>query len=868
MPSSIPVRLFTILLILCLAFPGGVSPGGLTGVSSDTGRLHAEEAGQTKQHQNRLANESSPYLLLHAHNPVDWYPWGPEALAKAKKENKLIFLSVGYSSCYWCHVMERKVFSDPEIAAYMNEHFVNVKIDREERPDLDQLYMTALSVYHQAIGAPQAGGWPLSMFLTPDTKPLLGGTYFPPTPEGGLIAFPDLAKRIATAWRDDQQRAQKQADGLTEILQRALRDKPALNPVAVDQQLIDGVRKAVAEEFDPEYGGFGFDAGNAKQPKFPTPSKLALLQYQAAKHNDSEAAEMLKTTLDHMAAGGIWDHLGGGFHRYSTDRYWHVPHFEKMLYDNAQLAEIYIDAYQRTDSKEYREIAEQIFAFVTREMTGKEGGFYSALDAETEAVEGKSYLWTPKEVTNSLSARQAKLFNRAYGLDGKPDLEGEHVLRAAVGIDELAREFKSTPEDVTRQLALARETLLAVRAKREAPLTDDKVMADWNGLMIAAFAKGGAALGHPEYIQAAEKAARFVLDTMRDQQGRLLHSYRNGKAKFRAYADDYAFLAHGLLALYQATGDEAWLKEARRLTDLQLELFWDPRFGGCFFTAHDHEELLARSKQIYDSARPSGNSVTIRNLIRLAAFTGEPGYREQAREALENFAPQIKQAPLGTAHLAVAAAEFIDQPKFDVQQRAKDDGSATLTSQPVIRLVSARQNSSPREQKKKKKKPEVVKGKAYLSFDKLPAGKKCQVLVVVQIDDKWHINANPAGDDYAIATEFTLKSKNEAKLGKVYYPKGKKMKVPGSDKPLPVYTKRAVLRSTIEVPASAAGKKEELELNIRYQACDDRRCLRPMTLKLKVPIAVAGKGETVKPINDKLFRPKKKDEDGKSKTRN
>lgn len=819
-------------------------------VSCGVGIAAAAEEKPDAQNENRLARETSPYLLLHAHNPVDWYPWGPEALAKAKKENKPIFLSVGYSSCYWCHVMEREVFSNPEIAKYMNEHFVNIKVDREERPDIDELYMTALRVYYQALGAPQAGGWPLSMFLTPDTKPLVGGTYFPPVNDGGRISFPELSEKVNSIWTDQREQAQANADFLTTHLKRAMKPRPVLKTVKLDRELLDGVAAAITADYDKQYGGFGFSADNDQQPKFPTPTKLAYLQYQAAVHDDKAAAAMVNNTLDHMADGGIWDHLGGGFHRYSTDRFWHVPHFEKMLYDNAQLADIFVEAFTQTGNENYRKVAEGIFDFIKRDMTAAEGGFYSAIDAESEAVEGKSYLWSVEEVNDVLPEADAKMFAMSYGLNDEPELEGRHVLRRVADTAEVAEEFGISVEEAEQYLKNARTKLLAVRDKRKTPLTDDKVMVDWNGLMIRALANAGAVLNRPDYIQSAAKAADFILNNMRDPQGGLLHTYRDGKAKFAAYADDYAFFVEGLLALHAATGEEKWLAEAQQLTDLQLELFWDKEQGGCYFTSLGHEELLARSKQTFDSARPSGNSITIRNLLRLAVRTEDEGYQEKAAQALNAFAPLFDQAPQGVTNMALGAAEYLDKQDLGIHKSGKQNQGAVTAEQPMILLASALQQ--------KKKDPEIVTGKAYLSVDKLPPGKTCEVIVVLEIDGDWHINANPAGDEFALATEFTMKSKLKTKLGKVQYPKGKKMAVAGFDNPLSVYAKFTVLRAKLEVPAAVAGQKEELLLSIHYQACDDKRCLRPTTLELKVPIVVAREGEKVKLINKKLFAKKRK----------
>ena len=848
-----PVQYRAILVALCLMF-WGCGAGEAPGVGdSSVGQVSAAEGENKPRSQNRLAEETSPYLLLHAHNPVDWYPWGPEAFAKAKKENKPIFLSIGYSSCYWCHVMERKVFSDPKIAKYMNEHFVNIKVDREERPDIDDIYMTALGVYFQAIGAPQSGGWPLSMFLTPDAKPFVGGTYFPPVEQGGRISFPGLAEKVSGLWEGKPEQVAANADFLTEHLQNALKVRPSLKPVKLDRGLLESVLKAVAENYDEEYGGFGFNPDNDRLPKFPTPTKLALLQYEATAHDDKVAAKMVLHTLDQMAAGGIRDHLGGGFHRYSTDRYWRVPHFEKMLYDNAQLADIYVEAFRQTGTPRYQEIAEEIYSFLLRDMTSREGGFYSAIDAETEAVEGKSYLWTPEQIAQVLSAQDAEVFARAYGVSGDEDLHGGHVLQLVDALPDLAAELNISVDDLKERLAGARAQLLAARKQREAPLKDDKMMTDWNGLTIRALANGGAVLGRPRYIKAAERAAMFLLSEMRDKQGRLLHVYRSGKAKVPAYVDDYAYLVEGMIALYQATADKKWLNAARRLTDLQIELFWDKERGGCFFTSHDHEKLIARGKQGFDSARPSGNSVTVRNLIRLASLTGEPSYRKRATEALNTFAPFINRAPQSTTNMALAAAEFIDSPDFNLPAIAIPPQSAAPPLKSAI-LFTAAQKSA----KKKKKKPEYVTGKVFLTVKRLPAGQTCEVMVVLKIKKKWHIDANPASDEFALPTEFKLKSKLGTKLSKIRYPKGKKITVPGFEKPHSVYEEQAALRGTLEIPAAAAGKKEELQLIVRYQACDDKKCLRPTNLVIKVPLEVAAEGETVKQINQKLFHPKKK----------
>lgn len=819
----------------------------------------AESAEQSRQvRANRLARETSPYLLLHAHNPVDWYPWGPEAFEKARRENKPIFLSIGYSSCYWCHVMERQVFSNEEIARYMNEHFVNIKVDREERPDVDDIYMTALIIYSQLSGSPQGGGWPLSMFLTPAGKPIAGGTYFPPESEEGRIGFPDLMRKIVDLWENRRETVEQNADIVTDYVRRSMRPGLSLTPVRIEADLVAKAVQALKDSYDPQHGGVGFDPAHPEEAKFPVPAKLALLQFYAAR-GDQEADRILLHTLDRIAAGGIHDHLGGGFHRYSTDREWLVPHFEKMLYDNAQLADIYLEAYRRTQRPVYRETAEGIFRFVLRDMTDPRGGFYSALDAETEGVEGKYYVWSIEEIDETLTPKEADLFKLVYGFDGPKRFEHGYIVHLPKPLAEVAQELRTSREELAGRLDVIRGKMLAERLKRKAPLRDDKILTSWNGLMIRALAHGGAVLERDEYIHAAEKAALFILSEMRDSEGRLLRTYRAETAKLNAYLDDYAFLVDGLLALHEATGDEKWLTAARRLTDDQIEFFWDETGDGFFFTAHHHEELLARTKNAYDAVLPAGNSISVRNLLRIAQLSGEEKYRQRAQEVLELFAPRLKETPQSLTTMALAMAEFL-QPK----PAASDKPDAVSQAAPVERSANRLEPTSaerPAPQgernsdEKKKKKDEFVAIKAYLSVDRLPAGGRCDVIVFVDIRDGWHINTNPAQPDYFVPTKLAIKSKLGAQLKHIRYPKGKALRIPGLDEPQLVYEKRIAIRGTIEIPATAAGQTDEMEIELAYQACNEQACLRPAKASLKGRIAVARVGEPVKKINENLFAP-------------
>ena len=824
---------------------------GIWGCGAQSHSASAQDKAE-KSPANRLAKETSPYLLLHAHNPVDWYPWGPEAFEKAKREKKLIFLSIGYSSCYWCHVMERLVFTKTDIAQYMNEHFVNIKVDREERPDVDDIYMTSLQIYYQAIGTPQAGGWPLSMFLTPDLKPLGGGTYFPPADQEGRQGFPTVLKRIQTAWKETPDDMLKSADLLASALQNTARVRPSLVPIKLDDKLVTTAVQELKSTFDAEYGGFDFNPEQPQRPKFPVPVKLSLLQKYLAQQPQDKGAEMLYFTLDQLAAGGIHDQLGGGFHRYSTDRFWRVPHFEKMLYDNAQLADVYIAAFQATNNQRYRSVAEDIFTFVLRDLTDDQGGFYSALDAETDGIEGQYYVWTRDEIKKILEPDDVRLLAQYYGLDRESNFEQGYVLEVVRPISKLAQDFKLTATAVDDRLRKINARLLAEREKRQALLRDDKVLTSWNGLMIRALAHGAQVLNRPEYLRAAEKAATFILSRLRDDNGRLLRTYRAQVAKVPAYLDDFSFLIEGLLALHAASGDDKWLNAAVRLQDQQHKLFWDDRHHGYFFMATDHEELLVRIKDMHDSVLPSGNSVAVRNLLRLAKLAQRPEYRQHAEQTLAAAAQVMQQTPRSAVNMALALSEFLLPPTAqpDDKQSSLDDESPAE----AIQRVAGEEPAAAPPATKKKKPPEHVKGRAFLEFDKLPAGGSCEFVIVLQIDDGWHINPNPAQDE-AIPTELTLKSKMKSTAQEVNYPEPEEHEVPGLKQKVLYYSQQVEIRGLVAVPAGAAGTNEELEFLIKYQACNAKTCLRPLTMSLKIPVTVANRGERVKAINKELFPP-------------
>jgi uncharacterized protein YyaL (SSP411 family) len=569
---------------------------------------------------NRLARETSPYLHQHAHNPVDWYAWGPEALARARELDRPIFLSIGYAACHWCHVMERESFEDVETARDLNEGFVAIKVDREERPDLDAIYMDAVQ---QMTGG---GGWPMSVFLTPDGRPFYGGTYFPDSPRHGLPSFRQVLAGVSEAWRERRDEVERSSSDLAHAITGHARppSDAALDPVALDDALA-----AIEGGFDARNGGWG------GAPKFPQPMTIEFLLRLASTRGDDRALAMARRSLDAMAAGGIHDHLGGGFARYATDSIWLVPHFEKMLYDNAQLARAYVHAWQLTRDTRYRDVALDTLTFMERDLLTADGGFAASLDADTAGVEGATYVWTLAEIEALLGVEAAAEFCRAYGVTANGNWEGHTILsRVGDGDEERLRE--------------ARDKLFAARQKRPQPARDDKVLTGWNGLAIGAFADAAAAFDEPRLADVAARAADLVLTSVRDADGRLSRSWKDGRALHAGTLEDYSHLADGLLALYQATFEERWFTAARDLTDQILAHFADPN-GGFFDTADDHEALITRPKGLQDNAIPSGGAMAAEVLVRLAAFTGEGKYRSAAESALRDVAAYARRYPTAFA---------------------------------------------------------------------------------------------------------------------------------------------------------------------------------------------------------------------------
>jgi len=626
------------------------------------GQQRAENR-QSAAHTNRLAKETSPYLLQHAQNPVNWYPWGEEALAKAKQEGKLIFLSIGYSSCHWCHVMERESFHDEEIAKVLNEHFVCIKVDREERPDVDSVYMTSLHMINLLAERGRGGGWPLSMFLTDEAEPFFGGTYFPARDgdrHEGSTGFLTICRKLQEYWKQSPAKVREDAKTIVKFTKAELERRRGALTVALDEALLVAAQEALREQFDPKYGGFGYTP-DGRRPKFPEPSNLVLLLDRVRRHSDAQARQMLVKTLDQMAMGGIRDHLGGGFHRYSVDRYWAIPHFEKMLYDNGQLASVYAQAHELTGNENYRRVARELCEFVLREMTHEGGAFYAALDADSEGEEGKFYRWEKAEVQKTLSAEEFALFARVYGLDGEPNFEEKYFApQLSKPLAESAAEMKLTEAALEARLAPLRKKLFDVRAPRVRPRTDTKVLTSDSGLMIGGLADAGRILKESRYVAAAEKAAVFVLTNLRTADGRLLRTFAGGEAKLNAYLNDYAYLADGLLRLHHATGNARWLDEAAAVTAKQIELFSDARAGGFFFTSSDHEALLARCKDLADNAIPAGNSVAAHNLIALAVLKNKPEYLPLASQAIATAVVATQSSPGAAPWMMTAIPALAD----------------------------------------------------------------------------------------------------------------------------------------------------------------------------------------------------------------
>jgi uncharacterized protein YyaL (SSP411 family) len=622
-------------------------------------------------HTNHLIHETSPYLRQHAHNPVNWFPWGEEALQRARELDRPIFLSIGYSACHWCHVMEHESFEDPDIGNLLNDYFVSIKVDREERPDLDQIYMTAVQMMTHH------GGWPMSVFLTPDLKPFYGGTYFPPEDRFGMPSFRRVLQAVLDAWQNRRAAIQQQSEEITEHLQRSGTLEPGDG--VLNEQILKTATSQLRQVFDNVFGGFG------RAPKFPHAMDVRLLLRTWKRFGDDSALDMVRKTLDGMARGGMYDHLGGGFHRYSTDARWLVPHFEKMLYDNALLVPAYLEAFQATGEPFYREVVEETLAYVSREMTSAEGGFFSTQDADSEGEEGKFFVWSKAEVEQVLGPELAPQFCSVYDVTGEGNWEGHNILYRTRGDEQEARLLGLPVSELRAKLDQAKQKLLEVRGRRVWPGRDEKILTSWNGLMISAFAQAGAALDRRGYVEHAEAAAHFVWGRLRTAQGRLLRTTAgNAEPRLNAYLEDYACIIEAFTRLYEASFAAVWIERALNLTDIMIDQFWDDKDGGFFFTGRDHEQLIARTKDPHDSSIPSGNSMAVTALLRLAKLTGRSDLFDRAERTLRAFSGLLSSAPLAAGQMLVAL-EFYLGPVNEIAVVGEPASADTLQALQLLR---------------------------------------------------------------------------------------------------------------------------------------------------------------------------------------
>ncbi|GBC98219.1 hypothetical protein HRbin17_00718 [bacterium HR17] len=757
------------------------------------------------QRRNRLADETSPYLLQHADNPVDWFPWGDEAFEKARKEDKPIFLSVGYSTCHWCHVMERESFENEEIAAILNEHFVSIKVDREERPDVDEIYMRAVLIFTNGHG-----GWPMSVFLTPDGKPFFGGTYFPPE------QFKRILLEIARLWREERQRVLQVADEVARTIAAELQlTLPSAQPLdeTTAATVLNAAENALLRNLDKTNGGFG------SAPKFPPHQALEFLLRRYAATQRLPLWEAAALTLRKMAQGGIYDHIGGGFHRYSVDAQWLVPHFEKMLYDNAQLAQVYAWAFELSGDPFFRRIAADTYAFVLREMTSPEGAFYSALDAESypptprpasfvpSKEEGAFYLWRPDEVRAVLGEKDGELFCKIYGISDEPNFVNPHtgysgcipnLLQASV--ENWAKVLNMSVEEMWAKVDEWRAKLRDARDRRPKPHCDDKVLTSWNALMVRSLALGYRYLGDARYRQAAERTATFLWTTMRKPDGTLWHSYRNGIAKVDGMLDDYAYLLTALLELHEVTGEAQWLQQARELADTMVRLFWDEEKGGFWFTT-ERADVLVRSKPTIDGAEPSPNGMAALGLLRLANKTGEERYAHITKRTLETFGELMVRVPQGAMTLLIVLDEW------QVTRKER----AVIAERPIERVWVE---------------PERLT---------LKAGATGVLRVNIAIAQGWHINSAEPQPNLQ-PTQLSVESR-QVTVERVEFPPSKEVRLSFAPTSLKVYT--GTITVTLWLRAKPEARGEELvTFRLRYQACDDRRCLVPMTARLQIPVSV------------------------------
>ncbi len=733
----------------------------------------------TPKYINRLILEDSPYLLQHAHNPVDWHPWSDQAFARARAENKPVFLSIGYSTCHWCHVMERESFEDPAIAEILNRHFIPIKVDRESHPDVDEVYMTAVTLLTGH------GGWPMSSFLTPEGKPFFGGTYYRPE------QFTSLLRQVAQVWREQRDQARAQADRVADAVARNNRlggeGSGTFDPAVAERAVT-----AMNRIFDEIQGGFG------QAPKFPQEPWLFLLLDQAERRGDATAFNMLATTLDHMMHGGLYDQVGGGFHRYATDYEWLVPHFEKMLYNQAHLSRLYLGAWRLTGRERYRRVVTQSLDYVLREMTDAQGGFYSATDADSEGEEGRFFTWTMAEIRDALAPEDAQLARSLYSISRIGNFEGRNILHLEWSLEAYAEQHRIDLETLRQRLDRINGLLRQARGERVPPLRDDKIVTAWNGMMITAFAEAAGELDDPRYRQAAEAAADSLWRRNRVEPGHLWRVHLDGRSSVPAAQEDYAYFAEGLLALYDLTGERRWLERAEELADALLARFID-RDGDGFFLNEAQAGITAMGRPRdggYDGAIPSGSSVALRVLQRLALRTGDPRYGRQADALIERFTPALQQQPHNYSYLLTAILD----------RRLGELGALGYAAQGGIRLQAG--------------------------LSEAGAGTR-RLRIRLQIPDGWHINSDQPGTPDRVATRITLPDGSGWRLQDVHYPPGESVRLGFQEVPVSLYTGQTEIEAQL-VPIPDEPRQPTLPLQVRLQACDHQVCLPPEQLTLRV----------------------------------
>lgn len=725
---------------------------------------------------NRLILEDSPYLVQHAHNPVNWFSWGKAAFEKAQQENKLIFLSIGYSTCHWCHVMEKESFDNIDIARILNKHFIAIKVDRERRPDVDATYMTAVQLMTKR------GGWPLSNFLTPAGQSFYGGTYFKP------LQFTGILKALQQIWQDDPDSVKTRAQQITDAVRHVMSNQKKAK--AIGRTIIAKTVNKILTRHDEFYGGFG------QAPKFPDEPLLFLLLEYTQRYQHQKTLHALETTLQAMAQGGIYDQISGGFHRYSTDSEWLTPHFEKMLYNQAHLARIYLHAYQLTKKPLYARITREILNYVLTFMTTPEGGFYSATDADSEGNEGVFFLWTPEQIKQALSPQQAQLAIAAYGVTKQGNFEHKNILHHPISRAEFAKQHKMDPADLTKQLNHIRQKLNTVREQRIHPIRDNKILTAWNGMMLGALAKAADTLGDEVYLNAAKKAAHFLWQHHHKGEGALWRVYLKGSTSIEASQEDYAYFAEGLIYLFDATGDDIWLEKAEQLTSSMLTQFWDPKNGGFFMSVKKPDvALMVRPKATSDGAIPSGNSVALHVLAMLAKRTGKNIYQDKANATLSAFSGDIQAQSEAYTYLLYGADQLLHGEMADIQYAARGQVSA----------------------------------KAQLDVDQ-------QTLTVnIHLRPGWHINAHHPLQNNLIATTLTLDSKQWS-IDTLPYPKHELVKLGFQHSKLAIYQGDIQLQATLkpEAPNTLPWPQQMSAVNLQVQACSEQTCLAPETLKFKL----------------------------------